>query len=75
MVLGLKADIEALQTVARPSHGILGSSDKEGHLRFMAYAPQSGFVGFDQFEVLVQYRPPGGSSLTTRLKVQMNVVP
>jgi hypothetical protein len=75
MVLGLRTDIEGLRTVVRPSHGILGSSDKEGNLRFMAYAPQTGFIGSDRFEVDVQYRPPGRPSMTTRMKIQINVVP
>jgi len=71
------ANIEALRTIVRPSHGVLGSSDKEGNRRYIAYAPKAGFVGRDRFEVHIQYTLPGHASLTltTRVKVEMNVTP
>lgn len=74
MVLGrLGADIDAVRTAVRPSHGILGSSTKEGNRHYLAYVPKSGFVGLDHFEVDFQYTPRGGSPLMTRMSVQMNV--
>src|SRR5215467_5827870 len=50
----LGADIEDLQIIVRPSHGVLGISKKEANRRYVAYAPTSGFVGHDRFEVFVQ---------------------
>ena len=70
------ANIEALQIIARPSHGVLGASTKEANRRYIAYAPSAGFVGRDRFEVHIQYMPPGSAlSVTTRVKVEMNVTP
>ncbi|SRR5579871_1978933 len=76
IVLGrLGAEIEGVRTTVRPSHGILGSSAREGNRRYLAYVPNSGFVGLDRFEVGFQYTPPGRAPLTTRLNVEMNVAP
>lgn len=76
IAFGLGGDMEALQIIVRPLHGVLGASQKEGNRRFIAYVPRAGFVGRDRFEVHLQYRPPGGaSSLMTRVKVEMNVTP
>jgi hypothetical protein len=70
------SNIEALRIIVRPLHGVLGSSDKEANRRYIAYAPSAGFVGRDRFEVHIQYTPPGrASSLTTRVKIDMNVTP
>jgi hypothetical protein len=72
--LGLAGEnIEALQIVAQPAHGVLGSSGKEENRRYIAYAPQAGFVGHDRFEVLI--RVTRGETFTTRIKVEMNVTP
>lgn len=68
-------DIEALQIVVRPLHGVLGSSDKETNRRYIAYAPSGGFVGRDQFELHIRFTPVGGTSSTTRVMVEMNVTP
>jgi hypothetical protein len=70
-------NVEALQIDIRPAHGVLGASEKEANRRFVAYAPQAGFVGRDQFEVSVRITPPrrGVPTYTTRLKVNMNVTP
>jgi hypothetical protein len=77
MTFGVRgANIEALRTTVRPSHGILGSSEKEGNKRYIAYAPKAGYVGRDRFEVYIQYTPAGAaSSLMTRVRVEMNVTP
>jgi hypothetical protein len=70
------SNIEALRIIARPLHGVLGSSEKEANRRYIAYSPSAGFVGRDRFEVHIQYTPPGyAPSLTTRVKVEMNVAP
>lgn len=71
----LGADVEALHIIVRPLHGVLGISEKEANRRYVAYAPATGFVGHDRFEVFVQYRPPGRAPLTTRFNVEMNVTP
>lgn len=76
IVFGLSgSDIEVVRTVVKPTHGILGSSAKEGNRRYIAYAPSAGFVGRDRFEVYVQSTPLGGGSFSTIVKVEMNVVP
>ena len=73
---GLMAiDIAALLISVRPLRGVLGSSNKEANRRYIAYAPATGFVGHDRFEVHVQYRPPGRAPLTTRLRIEMTVRP
>jgi hypothetical protein len=69
------ADIEVLQIIVRPLHGVLGASEKEANRRYIAYAPSAGFVGRDRFEVHIQYAPPNRPRLTTRVKVEMNVTP
>ena len=69
------SDIEVVQTVVKPSHGVLGSSAKEGNRRYIAYAPAAGFVGRDRFEVYVRFTPLGGGSFATLVKVEMNVAP
>jgi len=68
-------DIEALRIVVRPSHGVVGASAKEANRRYIAYAPSTGFVGHDRFELHVQFTPVGGTSTTTRVKVEINVAP
>jgi len=68
-------DIEALRIVVRPSHGVVGASAKEANRRYIAYAPSIGFVGHDRFELHVQFTPVGGTSTTTRVKVEINVTP
>jgi|SRR5215470_9665560 len=68
-------DIEALRIVVRPSHGVVGASAKEANRRYIAYAPSTGFVGQDRFELHVQFTPVGGTSTTTRVKVEINVTP
>jgi len=76
MAFGLSgANIEALRTVVKPSHGVLGTSHKEANRRYLAYAPSAGFVGRDRFEVYVQFTPVGGGSFATIVKVEMNVTP
>ncbi|HSV23638.1 MAG TPA: hypothetical protein VLJ17_11485 [Xanthobacteraceae bacterium] len=76
IAFGLGGDIEALQIIVRPSHGVVGTSAKEGNRRYIAYVPSAGFVGSDRFEADVRYRPPGRtSSLMTRYKVEMHVTP
>lgn len=70
------SNIEALRIVERPAHGILGASEKEENRRYVAYAPQVGFVGRDRFEVSIRFTPPGRVlTFTTRLIVDMNVTP
>jgi len=71
----LGADVEALRIIVRPLHGILGTSAKEANRRYLAYAPATGFVGHDRFEVYIRYTPPGRAPLTTRFNVEMNVTP
>lgn len=71
----LGADVEELRITVRPSHGVLGTSKKEANRRYIAYAPATGFVGHDRFEVYVQYRPPGRAPVTTRLRIEMTVRP
>ena len=43
------SDIDALQIVVRPQNGVLGTSKKEEHRRYIAYMPRAGFVGQDYF--------------------------
>jgi hypothetical protein len=70
------SNIEEVRIIVRPLHGVLGTSAKEANRRYVAYAPSVGFVGRDRFEVHIQYMPPGrATSLTTRVKVEMNVAP
>lgn len=69
------SNIEALQTVVKPTHGVLGASAKENNRRYIAYAPSPGFVGRDRFEVYVQFMPVGGGSFATTVKVEMNITP
>jgi hypothetical protein len=69
------SDIEVVRTAVKPSHGVLGSSAKEGNRRYIAYAPSAGFVGHDRFEVYVQFTPLGGGSFATIVKVEMKVAP
>jgi hypothetical protein len=70
------ANILALEIRVRPAHGVLGISEKEENRRYIAYAPHKGFVGHDQFEVLVRATPPTmGNSYLTWIKVEMNVTP
>jgi hypothetical protein len=66
----LGADVEDLRIIVRPSHGGRGISKKEANWRHVAYAPATGFVGHDRFEVYVEYRPSGRAPLTTRLSVK-----
>ena len=68
-------EIETLRITVRPSHGILGSSDKEANRRYIAYAPSAGYAGRDRFELHIQFTPVGGRSSWTRVKVEMNVTP
>ncbi len=68
-------DIEALRITVRPSHGVVGSSEKEANRRYIAYAPSAGFVGRDRFEVHIQFIPVRGPPAMTTVKVEMNVVP
>jgi hypothetical protein len=69
-------NVEALQVVVRPTHGMLGTSEKEANRRFVAYAPKAGFVGRDRFEVFARITPArGGPAYTTRLIVEMIVIP
>jgi hypothetical protein len=76
IVFGLSgSDIEVVRTVVKPTHGVLGSSAKEGNRRYIAYAPSPGFAGRDRFEVYVQFTPLGGGSFSTIVKVEMNIVP
>jgi hypothetical protein len=67
--------IEALRIVARPSHGTLGAAAPEGSRRYLAYVPANGFVGHDRFELHIQVTPRGGTSMTTRFQVEMDVTP
>jgi len=69
------SDIDALQIVVRPQNGVLGTSAKEEHRRYVAYVPRAGFVGQDQFELFIRFIPAGGGTYTTQLKVNMNVTP
>ncbi|SRR5579871_1151471 len=71
----LGTDIEALRVVVRPSHGVLGASEKEANRRYIAYVPSTGFVGRDRFEVHVQFTPVGGTPATTLVRVEMSVTP
>jgi hypothetical protein len=76
MVFGLLgSDIEMVRITVRPSHGILGASEKEANRRYVAYAPRAGFVGHDRFEVFIRATTPRGMTYTTRIKVEMNVTP
>jgi hypothetical protein len=69
-------NIEELQIVVRPGHGVLGVSKKEENRRYIAYVPQAGYVGRDRFEVFVRFTPLGHDmTYTTRMKVEMNVTP
>jgi hypothetical protein len=68
-------DIGALRIVVRPSHGALGASEKEANRRYIAYVPSAGFVGRDRFELHIQFTRVGGRPSTTRVKVEVNVVP
>jgi hypothetical protein len=70
------SNIETLRIVMRPAHGVLGASEKEQNRRYVAYAPRAGFVGRDRFELLVRFMPPDGTgTYTSRLIVDMNVMP
>ncbi len=73
----LGGNVDALQIVVRPAHGVVGASEKEANRRFVAYAPQAGFVGRDRFEVFVRITPPrrGVPPYTSRIRVNMNVTP
>ncbi len=69
-------NVEALEIVVRPAHGVLGASEKEANRRYVGYAPAAGFAGHDRFEVSARIAPPsGGPAYTTRLIVDMNVTP
>jgi hypothetical protein len=70
------SNIERLRIVTRPAHGILGASEKEENRRYVAYIPQAGFAGRDRFELFVRFVPPDGTgTYTSRLIVNMNVIP
>jgi hypothetical protein len=76
MAFGLLGnDIEMVRITARPSHGMLGASEKEANRRYIAYAPRAGFVGHDRFEVFVRGTTPRGMTFTAQIKVEMNVTP
>jgi hypothetical protein len=73
----LGPDIQVLQIVVQPEHGVLGVSKKEENRRYVAYMPQKGFVGHDRFEVHVQYTLPSNAtnSYFANIKVEMDVTP
>jgi hypothetical protein len=76
MAFGLSGtDIEVLQITVRPSHGVLGTSEKEANRRYIAYAPSAGFVGRDRFELYIQFAPLYRPRATTRVRVEMNITP
>jgi hypothetical protein len=66
-------EIAVIQTVVKPSHGVLGISGKEGAKRYIAYAPSPGFVGHDRFEVYVERKPSGGGTQAGGIQVEMDV--
>jgi hypothetical protein len=76
IAFGRRGSIVTLQIPVRPTHGILGASEKEGNRRYVAYVPQKGFVGHDRFEVYLRYMDASRIySFSTLVKVEMNVAP
>ena len=69
---GSFGEIAVLQTVHKPSHGVINISAKEGSHRHLDYVPSPGFVGRDQFEVHIGRTPLGGGFLRTG-NVQFNI--
>jgi hypothetical protein len=61
---GSFGEIAVLQTVHKPSHGVVNISAKEGSHRHLDYVPSPGFVGRDQFEVHIVRIPLGGGTRT-----------
>jgi hypothetical protein len=66
-------EIAVIQTVVKPSHGVLGISAKEGGRRFIAYAPSPGFVGRDRFEIYIERKPSGGGTLAGGIQVDIDI--
>jgi hypothetical protein len=68
-------EISLLQTVVKPSHGVLGISAKEGSHRYIAYSPSPGFVGRDRFEIYIERTPAGGGTRAGGLQFDIDVKP
>ena len=66
-------EIAVLQTVQKPSHGVVNISAKEGSHRHLDYVPSPGFVGRDQFEVRIERIPLGGGTRAGNVQVNIDV--
>ena len=73
MRFGSYGEVAVLQTVHKPSHGVVNISAKEGSHRHLDYVPSPGFVGRDQFEVHIERTPLGGGTRTGNVQVNIDV--
>jgi hypothetical protein len=70
---GSFGEIAVIQTVHKPSHGVVNISAKEGSHRHLDYMPSPGFVGRDQFEVHIERIPLGGGTRAGNVQVNIDV--